>query len=89
MGLSGLANDNSNNGAAVAWDASALLSVAHLPKPSTGGGIQRDEKRRRQAAEAQKPFNDDALREGVSPFCLLPTTLVLVASTLTLLRSAW
>ena len=90
LGLSGLANDSGSGGAAVAWDASALLSVAaRSPKANTGGGSQRGEKRRRQAPEAQKPFNDDALREGVSPFCLLPITLVVIALTLTLLGWVW
>lgn len=82
MGLSGLANDNGNG---VAWDASTLLSVATSPKVATVETAQRGEKRRRQVIEAQKPFNDDALREAVSPFHFLSSAHALVEAFLTLL----
>lgn len=86
LGLSGLANDNSNG---VAWDASALLSVAISPKVATAEASQRGEKRRRQVIEAQKPFNDDALREAVSPFRFLSSAHALAEPPLTLLGWAY
>lgn len=76
LGLSGLANDNGN---IASWDASALLTAVRPPKSDTIDSPQRGEKRRRQVPEAQKPFNDDALRQAVRPsWCLSLVHLLVV-----------